>query len=126
MKKTKMLWIGFHAVLVLLFFTNISNAENLEKRIRFLDKVDKVDWYKVVGKKNVVIGWKGLPNNFYEWNHRVAVKASKSALYEIHVWSVRHRQKDWKPGQGGQICMSTAKYGRFNSTDCRNTRTLRR
>ncbi|MBT5470334.1 MAG: hypothetical protein HOK41_06990 [Nitrospina sp.] len=126
MESSKILRVSLFVVLISLFFVSMAIAEKLEKRINFLDKVDKVDWYKVVGKKNVVIGWKGLPDNFYEWNQKAAINASKSSLYEVSVWSVRHRQKNWKPGQGGQICMTRAKYGRSDKTDCRKTKSRRR
>jgi hypothetical protein len=97
---------------------SMASAENLEKDVKFLEKVDAVGWYKVDGK-NIIIGWKGLPDTFYGWNHRTAVKASLASLYEVNVWSVRHRQKNWAPGSGGQICVTTAKYGRLGKSNCK-------
>jgi hypothetical protein len=117
MKRWKKIMSG---LLVLgLYFIPISmvSAENLEKDVRFLKEVDAVSWYKVDGK-DIIIGWKGLPDTFYGWNHRTAVKASLASLYEVNVWSVRHRQKNWLPGRGGHICVTTAKYGRFKKSNC--------
>lgn len=117
MKRWKKIKVGFLGLA--LFFTSISMvfAQDMKEGVKFLDKVDKVSWYKIDGK-DIIIGWKGVPDNFYGLNHRTAVKASMSNLYEVNVWSVRHRQKDWLPGKGGQICVTTAKFGRLGKSNC--------
>lgn len=107
---------------LLLMFWVIPNSalssQSLGKNLRFLDTVEEIDWY-LVDEKNIIIGWKGIPDNFYGWNHRAAIRASKVSLYEVNVWSVRHNRKGWRPGKGGQLCSITAKYGRLKKADCR-------
>ena len=92
--------------------------KTLVKRVQFLDKIQKVEWYKVEGK-NIIIGWKGIPDNFYGLNCRADLDASKSSLYEVHVWSVRYPQKNWSPGDGGQVCITSAKMGCFGKSSCK-------
>ncbi len=102
----------------LLPITAEANQKNLAKRIQFLDNIKKVEWYKVEGR-HIIIGWKGIPDNFYGLNYRAALDASKSTLYEVQVWSVRYPQKNWSPGDGGQVCITTAKMGRFGDSNCK-------
>ena len=102
----------------LLSITAEASQKNLEKRVQFLDKIQKVEWYKVEGR-NIIIGWKGIPENFYGVNYRAARNASKSSLYEIQVWSVRYAQKDWSPGEGRLVCITTAKMGRIGKSSCK-------
>jgi hypothetical protein len=97
---------------------NKTYTKKTYKGIHFLDDVNKVAWYKVQGK-HIVIGWKGIPEDFYGWNHRTAVRASKLNKKHVHVWAVRHHQRDWSPGEGGQICVTTALRGRLDKTNCR-------
>jgi hypothetical protein len=92
--------------------------KSLVKRVQFLDSIQKVEWYKIEGR-NIIIGWKGIPKNFYGLNYRAALDASKSTLYEVQVWSVRYPQKDWSPGDGGQVCITTAKRGRIGKSSCK-------
>lgn len=107
-------------LLLVLWFvpTTALSAQSLDKDIRFLGDIKEVGWYLVDGK-NIIIGWKGIPKSFYGWNHRTAVRASKLSLYEVSVWSVRHTRKGWSPGEGGQICVTTAERGRLRKTNCR-------
>ncbi len=99
---------------------NVGATQNsLLKRIQFLDSIQKVQWYKIEGRK-VIIGWKGIPDNFYGLNYKAALNASKSSLYEVQVWSVRYPRKDWSPGDGGQVCITTAKKGRVGKCSCKN------
>ena len=115
LKKSLLVLIG----LAILFTpASMASAHSVKEKVKFLEEVDHVDWYRVEGK-NIIIGWRGLPDNFYGWNHRTAVKASLSSIYEVTVWSVRYRQKNWAPGRGGQICLTTAKFGRFGSSSCK-------
>jgi hypothetical protein len=93
-------------------------ARNVSKGISFLNDVQRVAWYKVEGK-HIVIGWKGIPDDFYGLNHKAAVRASKLNKKQVHVWAVRHHQRDWSPGEGGQICVTTALRGRLDKTNCR-------
>ncbi|MBC8287019.1 MAG: hypothetical protein H8E42_06040 [Nitrospinae bacterium] len=119
MKKSKKItaWV---LVLAFWFFPVSLGAsqKNLQNRIKFLDNIENVEWYRVEGQ-NVIIGWKGVPENFYSWNHKTAVKASKASLYEVYVWSVRYTQKDWSPGKGGQLCITTAQMSRFGKSSCK-------
>lgn len=48
-----------------------------------------------------------------------ALNASKLSQYEVYVWAVRYHQKNWSPGEGGQICITTATRGRFGKTNCK-------
>ncbi len=93
-------------------------GQQLKQGITFLDNVEKVEWYRVNGK-HIIIGWKGLPDDFYQWNYKTALKASKLSHYEVYVWAVRYHQKNWSPGEGGQICITTATRGRFGKTNCK-------
>ncbi len=102
----------------LLPFAAGAAQKTLVKRVQFLDNIPKVEWYKVEGR-NIIIGWKGIPYNFYGLNYRAALDASKSTLYEVQVWSVRYPQKDWSPGDGGQVCITTAKMGRIGKSSCK-------
>ncbi len=68
----------------LLPITAGATQKNLPKRVQFLDSIQKVEWYKVEGR-NIIIGWKGIPDNFYGLSYKAARNASKSSLYEIQV-----------------------------------------
>lgn len=119
MKKPRKIAIG--VLILLLWFLPVlagASQESLQDRIKFLDDIKNVAWYKIDGQ-NIIIGWKGLPDNFYDWNHKTAVKASKSSLYKVYVWSVRYSQKDWSPGKGGQLCITTAHMSRFGKSSCK-------
>lgn len=102
----------------LLPITAGATQKALVKRVQFLDNIQKVEWYKVKGR-DIIIGWKGIPDNFYGLNYKAALDASKSTLYEVHVWSVRYPQKNWSPGDGGQVCITTAKMGRVGKSNCK-------
>jgi len=119
MKRSKKITLG---ILVLaLWFLPVSEgvAKSLEDGVRFLKQVENVEWYRVDGQ-NIIIGWRRVPDNFYDWNHKTAVNASKSSLYKVYVWSVRSRYKDWSPGEGGQFCITTAQMGRLGKSSCKN------
>jgi len=118
MKRWKRNMVGILVLGLWFIPASMVSAQSLEKGVKFLEDIDEVGWYKVAGQ-DIVIGWKGLPANFYGWNHRTAVKASLVSLYEVNVWSVRHRQKNWSPGTGGHICVTTAKFGRFRQSNCK-------
>lgn len=116
--KNKTTVVVLMVVLWLFPFTAVANQKGLAKRVQFLDEIQKVEWYKIEGR-NIIIGWKGIPENFYGLNYKAALNASKSTLYEVHVWSVRYPQKNWSPGDGGQVCITTAKMGRFGKSSCK-------
>jgi hypothetical protein len=118
MKATKKTLTIIFLLVLWLVPTSALSVQNLEKGIRFLGDVEEVDWYLIDGK-NIIIGWKGIPDSFYGWNHRTAVRASMLSLYKVSVWSVRHSNKEWHPGEGGQICITTAERGRLRKTSCR-------
>ena len=99
-------------------FTAEATQKSLVKRVRFLDDIQKVEWYKIKGR-SIIIGWKGIPDNFYGLNYKAALNASKSTLYEVQVWSVRYPHKDWSPGDGGQVCVTTAQMGRIGKSSCK-------
>ena len=48
------------------------------------------------------------------------LNASKSTLYEVHVWSVRYPHKNWSPGDGGQVCITKAKWAVLEKVAVRN------
>ena len=48
------------------------------------------------------------------------LNASKSTLYEFHVWSVRYPHKNWSPGDGGQVCITKAKWVVLGKVAVRN------
>ena len=48
------------------------------------------------------------------------LNASKSTLYEVHVWSVRYPHKNWSPGDGGQVCITKAKWAVLKKVAVRN------
>ena len=108
-------------LILALFFIPASTlaSQSFSQGIRFLDDVKEVEWYMVKGK-NIIIGWKGLPDSFYRWNYKAALNASKLSHYKVHVWAVRYNQKGWSPGEGGQICMTTAIRGRLGKSNCRH------
>ncbi len=120
MKFSKKIKVG--AIFLTLWFLPVlagASQESLGSRVKFLDTIESVAWYKI-DDQNIIIGWRGVPDNFYAWNHKAAVKASKSSLYTVYVWSVRYSQKDWLPGKGGQLCITTAQMGRFKKSSCKN------
>jgi len=118
MKRSKKTIIGTLILALLFIPASTLAAKNLIESIKFLDNVEKVAWYKVDGK-HIIIGWKGLPDDFYNWNHRAALYASKSSNFKVHVWAVRYHKQAWSPGEGGQICITTATRGRVGKTNCK-------
>jgi hypothetical protein len=118
MKNLKKVMLGFLILSLWLIPTSTLAAGKSYEGITFLDDVKKVEWYKIDGR-HIIVGWKGLPDDFYQWNYKTAIKASKLSRQKVHVWSVRYNQKLWSPGEGGQICITTATWGRFEKTNCR-------
>ena len=51
---------------------------------------------------------------------RMLLNANKSTLYEIHVCSVRYPHKNWSPGDGGQVCITKAKWVVLGKVAVRN------
>ena len=51
---------------------------------------------------------------------RMLLNANKSTLYEIHVCSVRYPHKNWSPGDGGQACITKAKWVALGKVAVRN------
>ena len=97
---------------------NKTYTKKTYKGIHFLDDVKKVEWYKVEGE-HIIVGWKGLPDDFYTLNYQTALEASKLTRNKVYVLAVRYHQKDLVPGEGGQICISTAAKGVSVKTNCR-------
>ncbi|MCH8158088.1 MAG: hypothetical protein IID18_10135, partial [Nitrospinae bacterium] len=83
-----------------------------------LRDVPEIRWVKV-DKKNIVIGWKGIPSNFPMINRTAAVNANKAVGYLIHVWSVRHTQKKWTIGTKPYLCKTVAERRRIQQSACR-------
>jgi hypothetical protein len=48
------------------------------------------------------------------------LNASKSTLYEVHVWSVRYLHKNWPPGDRGQVCITKTKWAILEKVAVRN------
>ena len=48
------------------------------------------------------------------------LNARKSTLYEVHVWSVRYSHKNWSPGDGGQVCITKAKWAVLEKVAVKN------
>ena len=95
-----------------------SFKENMIKGVKFLDTIPEVDWYKVEGR-NLIIGWKGIPIFFPHNNRKAAIRANIATSREIHVWAVRHTQRNWSVGSGkSYICFVTAINGRVKHGNC--------
>ena len=89
----------------------------LSKRAFFKDH-PAIKWVKVE-KENVVIGWQGIPKDFTRINRKAAIEANLAYGRKIHVWSVRHRQKNWVIGSRPYLCKTTAKNGKVFKTTCK-------
>jgi hypothetical protein len=48
------------------------------------------------------------------------LNARKSTSYEVHVWSVRYPHKNLSPGDGGQVCITKAKWTVLEKLAVRN------
>ena len=118
MKRSKKIIVSLLILALWFVPASMLAAQDLAKGVKFLDHVKKVEWYKSSGK-HIIIGWKGLPDDFYQWNYKSTLNASKLSQYEVYVWAVRYHQKNWSPGEGGQICITTATRGRFGKTNCK-------
>ena len=118
MKRSKLIIAGLLILAVWFNPTSTLAAKKTHEGIHFLDDVKKVEWYKVEGE-HIIVGWKGLPDDFYTLNYQTALEASKLTRNKVYVWAVRYHQKDWVPGEGGQICISTAAKGVSVKTNCR-------
>jgi hypothetical protein len=108
----------------LIIFTNpsFSNASALENAmidgVKFLDDIPEVEWYRVSGK-NLVIGWKGIPQIFSRINLRAAIRSTITTGRETQVWAVRHHQKKWEVGnEDPDIWWVIARNGRVKSDTC--------
>ena len=119
MKVSKKVRMGIPLLLFLLFPISAYSAQDVSEKLGFMEGVKEVDWYKVIDSRNIVLGWKVIPDTFYGWNHKAAISASKLSFHEVKVWSVRFSNKSWRPGEGGQICYTLAKKGRVKKTNCR-------
>jgi len=119
MKKSQQIIAGLLLLALWLIPTSALAAQNLKGGIHFLNDVKNVDWYKIDGR-HIIIGWKGsLSGDFYSLNNRTAQNASRFILNRVYVWAVPSDKKDWVPGEGGQICISTAAKGGAVKTNCR-------
>ncbi|MBT5028074.1 MAG: hypothetical protein HOM97_06755 [Nitrospina sp.] len=87
--------------------------------VKFLDDTPEVDWYRV-DRESLIIGWRGIPRLFNQTNRKAARRAAISSGREVHVWAVRHNQKEWKVGIGtSHICSVIAKNnGRIKTDTC--------
>ena len=111
-------------VLFLVFSLNFptpSLAKSLEKElkqsVKYLEEIPEVKWVKVK-RNSVIVGWKGFPPRFNLINTAVALKASQATGRTVHVWSVRHTQKNWIIGTRPFLCKTTARNGKIKETSC--------
>jgi hypothetical protein len=119
MKKSQLILAGLLLLALGLIPTSALAAQNLKSGIHFLNDVSKVDWYKIDGR-HIIIGWKGsLSEDFYSLNTRTAQNASRFILNRVYVWAVPSHKKDWEPGEGGHICITTAAKSGSIKTNCR-------
>ncbi len=111
------------AGLVLLGSFTSAQANALENAmisgVKFLDDIPEVEWYRVDGG-SLIIGWKGIPQLFPHANRKAAIRAALSTGVEVHVWAVRHNQKQWTLGSGeSHICSVIARNnGRVKTDTC--------
>lgn len=101
---------------------NFAHASALEsaliKGVKFLDDVPEVQWYRVDGS-TLIIGWKGIPKFFPHTNRKAAIRGTITTGKKVHVWAVRHNQKNWAVGNGeSYICSVSAKNGRVKTDTC--------
>ena len=101
---------------------NFAYANSIESAViegvKFLGDIPEVEWYRVDGR-TLVIGWKGIPRQFPHTNRKAARRAAIATGKEIHVWAVRHNQKEWTVGSGkSYICSVLAKNGRVKTDTC--------
>ena len=119
MKKSLLIRAGLLFLILWLIPTSALASQSLKSGIHFLNDVKKVDWYKIDGR-HIIIGWKGnFSNDFYSLNNRTDQNASRFILNRVYVWAVPSHKKGWVPGEGGQICISTAAKGGSVKTNCR-------
>lgn len=86
--------------------------------VKFLDTISEVEWYRVEGR-SLIIGWKGIPKFFPHTNRKAAMRANIATSREVHVWAVRHTQKNWHVGSGkSYICFVSANNGRVKAGTC--------
>jgi len=111
-------------VLFLVFSLNLptpSHASALEKElkesVKYLEKIHEVKWVKV-RRNSVIVGWKGFPPKFNLINTKAALKGTQATGRTVHVWSVRHTQKNWITGTRPFLCKTTARKGKVKETSC--------
>jgi len=95
----------------------IALEKELTESIKYLKKIHEVKWVKVK-RNSVIVGWKGFPSKFNMINTAAALKASKATGRTVHVWSVRHTQKNWITGTRPYLCKTTARNGKIKETSC--------
>ena len=91
--------------------------KELQKSVKYLEKIPGVKWVNVK-RNSVIVGWKGFPPKFNQINTKAAFKGSQATGRTVHVWSVRHTQKNWITGTRPFICKTTARNGQVTETSC--------
>ena len=81
--------------------------ESMLDGVKFLDDIHEVEWYRIDGR-NLIIGWKRIPNLFTHTNRRAAIRAAIATGGNVHVWAVRYGEKKWKVGSGRSYICSIA------------------
>ncbi|MBC8284642.1 MAG: hypothetical protein H8E32_12570 [Nitrospinae bacterium] len=119
----KNLYLILCALILALNISVPAHSSSLEKNmiegVKFLDTISEVEWYKVEGR-SLVIGWKGIPKFFPHTNRKAAMRANIATGREVHVWAVRHTQKNWQVGSGrSYICFVSAINGRVKNGNCK-------
>ncbi len=118
----KKISLCFSVFILALIFSIPAQPSSLKKNmiegVKFLDTVPEVEWYKVEGR-SLIIGWKGIPKFFPHMNRKAAIRANIATSREVHVWAVRHTQKNWHVGSGkSYICFVSANNGRVSTGNC--------
>ncbi len=111
-------------VLFLVFSLNLptpSTAKPLEKKlkqsVKYLKEIPEVKWVNVK-RNSVIVGWKGFSPKFNMINTKAALKDTQATGRTVHVWSVRHTQKNWITGTRHFLCKTTARNGQVKETSC--------
>ena len=70
-----------------------SFKNNLIRGVKFLDDIEKIEWYRVEGK-NLLIGWKGVPKYIQHTNRKPGIWVRIASGLDVDIWTVRHAQKN--------------------------------
>ena len=90
-------------------------VQKLKQSVKYLEEIPEVKWVKVK-RNSVIVGWKGFPPKFNMINTKAALKDTQATGRTVHVWSVRHTQKNWIIGTRHFLGKTTARNGQVKET----------